>query len=299
MTGMPKLLMLSALLAGCGGDLPSADMAAVNLGLQRPGAWAVWTRDAGGRAATYFLDERGGELCREAGIVLRTRAGELLWREERVAVPTGPCEPPGLPPGEGWETRGLLLPRAGAPIEVDPRLPLTSESGEAWIPNEVTSHLELRGSVGSILFLHRSQYAYDCGAHGNTVGDTFAWDLESRARVDLSGEAADDVARVLSEAMIVEDDETTFVGESLRLTGMVPRHNGHGLFLAYQLTADTCYACTRGDAGSYTVSELVGANTLPASLARHAILPPAVARFAGRHPELTIGGVGADERDGR
>ncbi len=295
------LMLFAPFCGGCGPDL-WADVDVANLGLQRPGAWAVWTRDARGRAVTYFLDERGEERSREPGIVLRTRAGELLWREERVAVPTVPCVGfPELPPGEGWETRGLLVPRAGASIEVDPPRPQTTEDEDGWLPNELASTLELRGSAGSLLFLHRSTYAYACGVHGNTAGDTFTWDLEARARVDLRRELArDDLERAAREAVkreVEEDEVRPVFGDALRLTGLVPRYDARGLRLEYQLTADTCYACTKGDAGSYTTSELVGSQLLPASLAPHALLPEAVARFARSHPELTLGGYGGDERE--
>jgi hypothetical protein len=75
------------------------------------------------------------------------------------------------------------------------------------------------------------------------------------------------------------------------LTELVPAFAADGsLRLGLQFTATTCYACGRGNAGSYTKSEVVDAERLPAMLAAYADTPRAVRAFLAAHPEAAVKG---------
>jgi hypothetical protein len=293
---MRRTLVLPLLLsAGCG---PGPELELASAALRGPGAFAIWTRDASDAATTYFVDDNGRVVASEPGIVLRSHAaGDLRWELERVRVPTAPCEYPDRPAGEGWSELPRLRPTLGAPIPVGGRDRPMRHAGETP-PNEHHGTVKLVSSVGSLLFLSSSIYDDYCGVHGNASGHRQVWDLERRAFVDLEAEVARfDLERAMREAApLLRDDQE---GEEpdpvpgraeLQLTGIVAGFDQDGLRLRYQITTDACYACSRGDAGSYTISELVDAQLVPSTLAAHALLPSPVARFMRQHPELTVGG---------
>ena len=168
------------------------------------------------------------------------------------------------------------------------------EEGDLLKDAEDVRHtVTLAGSIGPYLFIEESTYAFTCGAHGSTSVTARIWNVAS-GRIEpmptdfgsLTGAMAK-AAQELNE----EDDPFPATDENLELTALVPRYGQRAaLKLGLQLTAPTCYACTRGGYGSYTKSTVVDSAVLPKVFARYSAAPGPVRAWAAAHPDEHLGG---------
>ncbi len=316
---MLRRAALSLILTACGPEL-FTDVDPANLALQRPGAFVVfgWLGEGEARRPlSVFLDEEGRELSREPALVIRTAAGDLLWRDEEVATPTQPCmafcDEDGChgsnEHGPGIDVRAVLAPRAGAPVPVVEPMPIEPPGIDVFYPREHRRTVELEGAVGPFLFLREQTYEDACGVHGLGSVRRKVFSLEERRVIELAPDAQDleharssapglfdaEAAEHAADDGAIGGDEGTPEPSEVTLTGLIPRLGRDGLSLSYQLSAEACYACSRGDADDYTRSIRVLARRLPAALAPHAEVPPAVLRFLAAHPELRAGGFSGSE----
>jgi len=256
----------------------------------------VWTRGAGGQKTTHRLDDHGTELDSVSGALIATEDGVWEWREERREVPTQACdasEKEGRsssrqPPARGHATVSKLV-LLGSKVEQRIVEPGQEEGGVRKFDHRV----ELVGSVGPFLFVKESTYVDGCGAHGITEASSTVWDAAQRAAIDWAAEIGSVEAprEAAMTAFLDADDDPFPPGDDLELTELVPRFGLDArLRLGLQMTAATCYACSRGGWGSYTKSVVVDAPRVPARFAPYVAAPGAVRAFADVHPDLRLGG---------
>jgi hypothetical protein len=290
----------------------------------------LWARDGRGQAVSYRLNRSGEELERLDGIYIGSRAGTWKWHEEDVAVPTKACDQyaedgavvPGEPPPPGHATRVTLvstLPSAHEQVVVDPLAgpaatdpdgepgsrPTGAQRADAATDNDsddtavprdaedVRHGVTLAASVGPYLFLVESTYAYTCGAHGNTSVSARIWNVITGRGEPMPADvgAMGNVLARASQELTEEDDPFPATDENLELTAFVPRYGTKGaLKLGLQLTAPTCYACTRGGYGSYTKSTVVDAAALPRIFSRYASAPAPIRSWIAAHPDERLSG---------
>jgi hypothetical protein len=170
----------------------------------------------------------------------------------------------------------------------------TDEEGDVLQNAEAVRHtVTLAGSIGPYLFIEESTYAFTCGAHGSTSVSARIWNVASDSIEPMPtdygaiGRAMAKAAQELNE----EDDPFPATDENLELTALVPHYGQRAsLRLGLQLTAPTCYACTRGGYGSYTKSTVVDSATLPKVFARYAAAPGPVRAWVAAHPDEHLGG---------
>jgi hypothetical protein len=308
-----SLFLGLALLAACGGatdhaapaeakvdatttprDLGDIDAEPTEIDPAKATAFLVWTREDDGCAETHRIDASGREIETMEGIRIATAAGTWRWREEDRPVVTAACE--------RYDDEGALLtapePEPGSAMRVTLE---DAKSGRVQVLVEPPSgadgaedfrhRVELVASVGPWLFVRETTYAYTCGAHGNTGVDTMIWNASSGSMVprpdDVSAGSRARAMRLLTE----DGDGFPATDETTSLTELVPSFARDGaLRLGLQFTATTCYACGRGNGGSYTKSEIVDAERVPAAFASYADTPRAVRAFASAHPALEIKG---------
>ena len=251
----------------------------------------VWTTSANDAApVTHVLSDAGDVLEDLPGIHVAAAGTLWTWEESSVPVETAPCEDdPERPAGEGRATRVRLVPADGS------RAPLAiATPADGGDTNEIDHSVRPLGSVGPYLFVEESTYAYTCGAHGNTGVSFAVWNIEEAATVDLVADLPnrDDVAAAGKKVIDDEPDTTDFSedGETASITEVLPHIGAEPRLQAMALvTVPSCYACTQGGWGSYTMSTLVD-SPLPARLEPMGTIPHAVSTFAAKHPELSIGG---------
>jgi hypothetical protein len=121
------------------------------------------------------------------------------------------------------------------------------------------------------------------------------WNASSGSMVPRPDDvSAGSLAAPRARAMqLLTDDGDGFpaTDETTSLTELVPSFARDGaLRLGLQFTATTCYACGRGNGGSYTKSEVVDAERVPAVFAAYADTPRAVRSFVAAHPALDVKG---------
>ncbi|HEY4013835.1 MAG TPA: hypothetical protein VGM06_10880 [Polyangiaceae bacterium] len=289
-------LGLLATLAGC--SVPSQPAVTVPTVVRAAAAPSppsprvyVWTTGANDAApVTHVLSDAGDVLDELPGVHVSAAGTLWTWEESPETIETTPCEDdPERPAGEGHATRARLVPEDKSRATLTIVTPV--DGGEV---NEVDQSARVLASVGPYVFVEESTYAYMCGAHGNT-GVAFAvWNIDEGAPVDLVADLPnrDDIAaagkKVIDDGPdatdFTEDGETASISEVLPHIGAEPRLQATAL-----VTVPSCYACTQGGWGSYTMSTLVD-SPLPPRLEALGAIPRAVSAFAARHPELSIGG---------
>jgi hypothetical protein len=256
----------------------------------------VWTRDDEGRAETHRLDASGRELETIDGVLVATEAGTWRWREQDRPVVTSPCE--------RYDDEGALLtapePEPGSATRVT--LEHTTSGAEQVLVDapagadgaeDFRHGVELVASVGPWLFVRESTYVYTCGAHGTTGVEAMIWDVSTGAIAPRPDDVGSMSAPRASAMKLLTDDGDGFppTERTTYLTELVPAFTKDGaLRLGLQFTATTCYACGRGNAGSYTKSEVVDAERLPGMFAAYADTPSAVRAFAAANPGVEIKG---------
>jgi hypothetical protein len=265
----------------------------------------VWTTNEDGERMTWTLDESGSPAGLVDGIHVVARGGVWAWRETTEKLATTACpayddngveQPAQDAPAPGTGVRVALVREGSAD-----RTELVAPEGEEGA-QDLEENADLVASVGPYLFIRESTYAYTCGAHGN-VGVSFRiYDAERGADVWTSGRAgrfvdAGAVARQRGRAqadLAVDQDVAMFVTDGkldLDLTAVLPSYGTDAsLELGLQFTAASCYACSDGAWSSYTKSTVEPLDDVPAPLRPWVAAPSGVARFAGEHPTLTVGG---------
>ena len=256
----------------------------------------VWSRDGEGRAQTHRLDAAGREVETLDGIFIATAAGNWQWSERDLPIATSPCERyddeggliRGPEPEPGLATRAVLAHTVSGDEQWVVAAPPDADGAE-----EFQRSVELVGSVGPWLFVRQSTYVYTCGAHGTTGVSAIIWDVSTGSPaappVDVGslGRPRAEALRALAE----DGDGFPATDETMDLTEIVPSLARDGsLKLGLRFTAPTCYACTRGGAGSYTKSVVVDADRLPDALGAYANAPAAVRGFLATYPEAEVKG---------
>jgi hypothetical protein len=251
----------------------------------------VWTTSANDAApVTHVLSDAGDVLEDLPGIHVSAAGTVWTWEQSPEAVETSPCEDdPERPAGEGHATRARLVPddKSRAPLSIATPV----DGGDV---NEIDHSVRVLASVGPYVFVEESTYAYTCGAHGNTGVSFAVWNLDEGATVDLVADLPnrDDIAASGKKVIDDDPDTTDFTadGETASITEVLPHVGAEPRLQATALvTVPSCYACTQGGWGSYTMSTLVD-SPLPTRLEPLGNIPRAVSAFAARHPELSIGG---------
>jgi hypothetical protein len=213
-------------------------------------------------------------------------------RVQRIVDPLAPMSGPAAISGHPEATTDIAAdPIAAGSAEDHGR---SAEEGDLIQNAEDVRHtVSLAGSIGPYLFIEESTYAFTCGAHGNTSVSARIWNVAS-GQIEpmptdfgsLNGALAK-AAQELNE----QDDPFPATDENLELTALVPRYGQRAsLRLGLQLTAPTCYACTRGGYGSYTKSTVVDSAALPKVFARYASAPGPVRTWVAAHPDEHLGG---------
>jgi len=298
-------LASAMVLFGCGAR--PADSPAVEL---RPGPTAsppdasggdggeilLWGRTGDAPPRTYRLatDGTGRVIAEEEGIVIATSRGEWRWETRQLSVATKPCDWGNGPEGEagtGSMTRASLRLRASGTEYQDVIVP-TAPDGVAEIEHIVT----VNGSVGPVLFLEEGTYEYACGAHGGSVAEFHAWDVERGKAVDLLAQVPEVGAlKVRAEKVFDDGDEDVEEArkeESLpEFVQLLPVYDARGrLGLDAQFTRFACYACSDGLWSSYTRSAVIPSGWLPEQLAPFAAPPEGVTAFLSAHRGFKLGG---------
>ena len=212
-------------------------------------------------------------------------------RMQRVVDPLARPSAPETSSGDPESTTDISAgPNAFAAADRD----RTDEEGDVLQNAEEVRHtVTLAGSIGPYLFIEESTYAFTCGAHGNTSVTARIWNVASGQLEPMPtdfgslGGVMVKAARELNE----EDDPFPATDENIELTALVPRYSERAsLRIGLQLTAPTCYACTRGGYGSYTKSTVVDSAALPKVFARYAAAPGPVRAWVAAHPDEHLGG---------
>jgi hypothetical protein len=277
-------------------DLGDIDSEPVGADRAEASEFLVWTREDDGCAETHRLDATGRELETIEGILIATPTGTWRWHEEDRPVRTAACEryddegalltAPESEPGSA--TRATLEPVTTGAEQVLVEPPADADGAEDY-----RHRVELVASVGPWLFVRESTYVYACGAHGTTGVEATIWDASSASRVPRPDDLGSlDEPRTLAMQRLTEDgDGFPPTDETTSLTELVPTFAADGsLRLGLQFTSTTCYACGRGNGGSYTKSEIVDAKRVPDMLAPYADTPRAVRAFAAANPGVELRG---------
>ena len=152
-------------------------------------------------------------------------------------------------------------------------------------------------SVGPYLFIRSSEEIMACGAAHNSWSSRFTvFDVAGRETVEILTDE--------ERAVILEEEQTAAFNEvrtdnlvtvdrpeDLDLTtikpGLLP---GVGLTIHYQFTADSSFADSDDNWGSYSRSVIVPARNFPEALSPYAALPPAMSTFAFFSGDIQLGG---------
>ena len=119
------------------------------------------------------------------------------------------------------------------------------------------------------------------------------WDASSASMVPRPDDVGSlDVPRARAMQLLTDDDDGfPPTDDTTSLTELVPKFGRDGaLRIGLQFTATTCYACGRGNGGSYTKSEIVDAERVPGMLSAYADTPRAVRSFIASNPALEVKG---------
>ena len=251
----------------------------------------LWGRDADGGAYTWWLesDRHGGwDVVEAEGIYVAS--GDALWQwiTETEELPLGmDCDlfdQGGEPPVDTGRT-GTGVRATLARVGGEERITVMEPAREvAFDTADYGESVRLEGSVGPVLFVHRSAWDYACGAHGGEMHSFLAFDLSQRSAAALYDTDASEALtqRLRGEAWAALQQDMPFAEgpEELSLTVHRPVFAEDGrLLLDHQLTASTCYACSDGDWDSYTTSSHVRDEALPAALSPHADYPLEAVRW--------------------
>ncbi len=269
----------------------------------------VWGRDDEGLSYTWWVErerEGGWDVVGTTGVVVAIDGALHHWvvDEEPVATELD-CElfetVPGT--GEGTGARAFLERVDGG----DRREVLAPAAAEARESAEWTESVRLLGSLGPYLFVERETYSYHCGAHGGTEHETFVWDARTGEPVELyDAGARAALERVMEpaakQALADESDgESLLFGDEVHRTRVRPVFEPNGIVrMEHQWTGATCYACSDGEWGSYTVSTQLLTDELPPAVAPHAADIGDALRFLhGEVEGLVVGGVSKADPDAR
>ncbi len=259
----------------------------------------VWTHGSAGTCGdaacpdepvTYELSDDGDVLAKVPGIRVAAAGTEWTWEEGSEAVQTEPCEGPfERPPGEGRATRVRLVPADPGRRPIELVVPPDVHGA-----NEVDHSARLLASVGPLLFVEESTYAYACGAHGNSEVRFRVWNVEDGAPLDLLSEIPDRDRLVAAGKTAIDEDadgpDFSTNEDPPTLTELLPRVGPRGRLEASALVSvPSCYACTSGGWSSYTTSASVPVDP-PERLRKLGPVPAAAQRFAATHPAVTIAG---------
>jgi hypothetical protein len=277
-------------------DLGDIDADPVRAPPRQANEFLVWTREDDGCAETHRLDASGRELETIDGILVATATGTWRWREEDRRVATSACERyddegallTAPEPEPGSATRVTLQNVATGAEQVLVEPPQDADGAE-----DFRHRVELVASLGPWLFVRESTYVYACGAHGTTGAETTIWDASNASMVARPDDVGSlEKPRAVAMQRLTEDgDGFPPTDSTTTLTELVPTfaHDG-SLRVGLQFTSPTCYACGRGNAGSYTKSEIVDAERVPEVFAAYADTPRAVRAFAAANPALEVKG---------
>jgi hypothetical protein len=277
-------------------DLGDIDAEPVRADPREASEFLVWTREDDGCAETHRLDASGHELETIDGILVATSTGTWRWREQDRPVTTTACE--------RYDDEGALLtaprPEPGSAMRVT--LANTTTGAEQVLvepprggdgAEDYRHRVELVASVGPWLFVRESTYVYACGAHGTTGVETMIWDVSTGSMAPRPDDVGSlEKPRAAAMQRLTEDgDGFPASDDTTSLTELVPSFAKDGsLRLGLQFTSTTCYACGRGNGGSYTKSEIVDAERVPDVFAAYADTPRAVRAFVAANPAVQVKG---------
>lgn len=265
----------------------------------------VWGVDVDGGTYSWWLepDELGGwDVVEAEGIYVADGDGLWMWTTEEEPLPLGmDCDlfdsgdqPPYDDTGRtGTGVRAELV-RIGGEGEQSVVEPLRDQ---AFASADWGESVALEGSIGPLLFVHRSGWGYSCGAHGGEMHEFLVYDASTGAPTSLyDADAAVALAdRLRPEAWAALSDQMPFADgpQELSVTVHRPVFGADGaLGLEHQLTASTCYACGDGAWDSYTTSAQVRDDVLPEAIVPFADYPAEAVRWLGEQVEgLDVRGV--------
>ncbi len=306
-----KAMLLSLLLlAACGDssgtraidatpaprDLGDIDSPPAEADPRVAGEFLVWTRDEEGHAETHRIDASGREIETIDGLLVATTSGTWRWREQDRPVLTTPCERydeegallTAPEPEPGSATRVTLENGASGAEQVLVEPPAGSDGAE-----DFRHGVELVASVGPWLFVRESTYVYTCGAHGTTGVETMIWDASNGTMAPFPSDVGSIEKPRAAAMQRLADDGDGFppTEETTELTEVVPSFSPDGsLRVGLRFTSPTCYACGRGNGGSYTKSEIADAERVPDMLSAYADTPRAVRAFVAANSTREVRG---------
>ncbi len=268
----------------------------------------IWTMDREDRITSHWL--RGNRF---GAVILASREGLLfpmtdgIWEIETrtVDLPLCDCETWTEDGMEGrcpvsdetatGETIVLVNLRNGEELSPLPLVVTADEEGPTFTDHSFGAGVI--ASVGPYLFIRSSEEILACGAAHNSWSSRFTvFDVASRETVEILTD--EERARIMKEEQTAAFNEirsdnlvTVDRPEDLELTtikpGLLP---GVGLTIHYQFTADSSFADSDDNWGSYSRSVIVPARNFPEALAPYAALPPAMSTFAVFSDDLRLGG---------
>lgn len=253
----------------------------------------VWTRPEDSEQATsYWLDPDGNVVKEQPGIFLLADGKEWEFSKSVGKMPVFECDAAmggfASDPAQPKETMAPAL------IEVK-----TRRSWDLWeLPEppgpderyaDYSQNVGLVASAGRYLVLANHTWIYGCGAHGFSVAEYTAYDLQTKQKLALLSPAetnelkGHELAQAVAAFKAAGDGFDEPTEEQVTLINVIPEVTAEGKLQADLVFAiGTCYACTRGEGSSYTATTRVVAEELPRTLAEQP-LPGAVARFAATH----------------
>ncbi len=314
------LLFLSAALLcpGCGsrspssqGDSTEADVAvgvALIVANEPTQDVLIWTMDRDDRITSHWL--RGNRF---GAVILASREGLLfpmtdgIWEIETrtVDLPLCDCDTwtengmEGSCPVSNETATGesivLVNLRNGDELSPVPSPDAANEEDPAYTDHSFGAGVI--ASVGPYLFIRSVKEVLACGAAHNSWSSQFTvFDVARRETVEILTD--EERSRILEEEQTAAFNEvrtdnlvTVDRPEDLELTtikpGLLP---GVGLTIHYQFTADSSFADSDDNWGSYSRSVIVPARNFPEALAPYAALPPAMSTFAVFSDNTRLGG---------
>ncbi len=268
----------------------------------------IWTMDREDRITSHWL--RGNRF---GAVILASREGLLfpmadgIWEIETrtIDLPLCDCdtwtddgmEGPCPKSDETATGETIVLVNLRNDEELSPLPLVESMDEEGLVYTDHSFGAAVIASVGPYLFIRSSEEVLACGAAHNSWSSQFTvFDVAGRETVEILTD--EERARILEEEQTsafngIRSDNLVNVDrpEDLELTtikpGLLP---GVGLTIHYQFTADSSFADSDDNWGSYSRSVIVPARNFPEALAPYAALPPAMSTFAVFSDDLRLGG---------
>ncbi|HEU0052832.1 MAG TPA: hypothetical protein VFQ39_06630, partial [Longimicrobium sp.] len=268
-------------------------------------AYLVWSADTA-KSETVWIDGAGKVVARRPGVFVAGSGGVWEWREGKGKASGLDCEC--LRKAEFAEGAKCMTEADVRTVELADllggrRIPvLKAESDTEAAPPE--QRAEPMAGVGPYFFTETRSDIYACGAHGFLGVSDEVRDLsKDGALVEIVDSVGGEVilARMRDAASAalqreyrqdlgeMAEDADTLSMETLYLSDVQPSWTAEGtLSVGFQFTTGACYACGDGEAGSYSSSVVLPADSVPAPLRPYLRAPDAVrAYWRSIRPDIT------------